>query len=194
MYQSLFCESSLYRSLLSLDEAHGASIQEQGCVCGGRLHLARYPRKPRGGPAEIEAEAEFRRRLSYCCAVCRRRSTPGSVLFLGRKVYFGAVVVLVSVLRQGANPARLSQLQEWLGVSGRTVRRWRDWWLKDFVKSRLWRAGRGRVRGSFDERRLPLSLLESFEGEGVQEKLVGLLQFVRPLTIGRAACAADRAI
>ena len=108
--------------------------------------------------------------------------TPPSVLFLGRKVYFGAVVVLVSVLRQGPSPTRLSRLKDLVGVSARTVRRWCKWWLSSFVESDFWRAARGRLRVVAAVSRLPLSLLESFEGVPVQLKLVHLLRFVSPLS------------
>ena len=107
--------------------------------------------------------------------------TPPSVLFLGRKVYFGAVVVLVSVLRQGPSPTRLSRLKKLVGVSARTVRRWRKWWLWSFVQSDVWRAARGRLRTPADASRLPLSLLEAFEGSPPL-KLIYLLRFIGPLT------------
>ena len=64
----------------------------------GPLHRSDYPRKPRGGPA-LPAEQE--RRFSLCCAVCRRRTTPPSVRFLGPKVYYGAVVILAACLAEG---------------------------------------------------------------------------------------------
>ena len=107
--------------------------------------------------------------------------TPPSVLFLGRKVYFGAVVVLVSVLQQGPSPTRLSRLKEMVGVSARTVRRWRTWWLSSFVQSDVWRAARGRLRTPVNASQLPLSLLEVFDGAPPQQ-LVFLLRFISPLT------------
>jgi hypothetical protein len=55
------------------------------------------PRAPRGAAEGLDASWDSRR--SFCCAVegCRRRSTPPSVRFLGRKVYVGAIVVLATV-------------------------------------------------------------------------------------------------
>ena len=107
--------------------------------------------------------------------------TPPSVQFLGRKVYFGAVVVLVGVLRQGPSPTRLSRLKEMVGVSARTVRRWRTWWLSSFVESDVWRAARGRLRAPVNPSWLPLSLLEVFGGT-LPQQLVYLLRFISPLT------------
>ena len=58
--------------------------------CGGVLHRADYARKVRC----VKVEA---RRLSLCCAQesCRRRKMPGSVRFLGRKVYPGVIAFTV---------------------------------------------------------------------------------------------------
>ena len=183
MYRNLLTRSSLYPILRALDEAMAKEAQERGCACGGVLHRACYPRKPRGAAPEVEGDPAYRRRWSFCCAVegCRRRMTPPSVLFLGRKVYFGAVVVLVSVLRQGPSPMRLSRLKELVGVSVRTVQRWRKWWTESFVESDFWRAARGHLRVPADESRLPLSLLEAFAA-AAPLKMVHLLRFVSPLS------------
>ena len=183
MYRNLLTTSSLYPILRALDETIAKEAQEHGCSCGGKLHRASYPRKPRGAPPEIDRDRAYGRRWSFCCAVegCRRRMTPPSTLFLGRKVYFGAVVVLVSVLRQGPNPTRLSSLKKLVGVSARTVGRWRTWWLSSFVESDVWHTARGRLRAPVDASRLPLSLLGAFEGAPMQQ-LMHLLRFMSPLS------------
>ena len=184
MYRNLLTKSSLYPILRALDETIAREAQQRGCPCGGPLHRACYPRKPRGAAPEVEDDPAYRRRWSFCCAVegCRRRMTPPSVLFLGRKVYFGAVVVLVSVLRQGPSLTRLSRLKELVGVSVRTVQRWRQWWTECFVESDVWTTMRGRLRVPVDVSRLPLSLLEAFEATPVEMKLVHLLRWVSPLS------------
>ena len=79
--------------LIRLDEELAAQAQGAGCSCGGVLHRANYPRKPRGCPTLAIREA-FSSRLSFCCSRCRRRTTSASVRFLGRRVYLGLVVVL----------------------------------------------------------------------------------------------------
>ncbi len=188
MYRNLITRSSLYPIIRALDETIAKEAQKRGCPCGGPLHRACYPRKPRGAAPEVEGDPAYRFRWSFCCGVegCRRRMTPPSVLFLGRKVYFGAAVGLVSVLRQGPSPTRLSRLKKLVGVSVRTVRRWRKWWLSSFVESDVWRAARGRLRVPADVSQLPLSLLEAFEGT-VQLKLVHLLRLVSPLSTTSAS-------
>ena len=78
--------------LLSIDRDLADSTRQQGCSCGGRLHCANYPRAPRGGPDHLPEE--YRCRFSFCCDRdgCRKRMTPPSVRFLGRKVYLSAKI------------------------------------------------------------------------------------------------------
>ena len=82
-------DPKLYSLLLLIDEDLAAQAQSAGCSCGGALHSARYPRKPRGAPRELLEQ--YRSRLSFCCAACRRRTTPESVRYLGRRVYLAVV-------------------------------------------------------------------------------------------------------
>jgi hypothetical protein len=183
LYQNLLNDSSLYKFLLKLDEDLAAQCRKAGCFCGGCLHSAIYPRKPRGNPSDVEDGCNWR--YSFCCARdgCRRRHTPPSFRFLGRKVYMGAVFVLISAMRNGATPKRMAQLRELVGVSRRTVERWRKWWLKDFVRSSFWKEIRARLRAPVDQSALPLSLLTSFIDRCEKEQLIDFLRFILPLTV-----------
>jgi len=69
----------------------------------------------------LPAEYEYDWRFSYSCATrtCRKRHTPPSARFLGRRIYLGAVVVLTTAMQQGVTPWRASQLRKLLGVSRR---------------------------------------------------------------------------
>ena len=87
--------AKFFQRLLEEDEVAVDRQRARGCPsCRGRLDRADYPRKPRGLPAQWESL--FNRRFSVCCCRegCRRRLTPPSVRFLGRRVYVGAVVLL----------------------------------------------------------------------------------------------------
>ena len=97
MYHELFRDASFWQFLFSIDQDLAKSIHEKGCPCGGCLHSAKYPRKPRGGPDNLSDHYGYR--LSFCCNRdgCRKRATPPSVRFLGRKVYLAAVVILVAI-------------------------------------------------------------------------------------------------
>jgi hypothetical protein len=182
LYQTILNEASFYRQFVKFDEDLAEEARQAGCACGGRLHSARYPRKPRGVPEELEAD--YSRRSSFCCAQegCRRRTTPASFRFLARRVYVGTVMVLLTALRHGATPGRVALLRAMVGVSRRTLERWRRWWQEEFPGSQFWRGARGRLARPVDAHRLPLSLLESFSEAGAEARAVGLLRFILSLT------------
>jgi hypothetical protein len=98
MYHELPRGASFWLFLFSIDQDLAETTREKACPCGGRLHRANYPRKPRGGPDDLPEP--YRQRFSFCCERdgCRKRTTPPSVRFLGRKVYLGAVVILISAM------------------------------------------------------------------------------------------------
>ena len=99
MYQSLLKDEEILAFLLRCDRERAAELRSQGCgCCRGRLHRADYLRKPRG--LGLELDPDLATRLSFCCAAegCRKRSTPPSLRFLGRKVYLSVAVVLDGVL------------------------------------------------------------------------------------------------
>ena len=186
MYQTLLCDSSFFDLLLRFDQDLAAEVRQAGCVaCGGVLHSARYPRKPRGGPAVLGPE--HRRRLSFCCAVegCRVRATPPSLRFLGRKVFFSLWVLLLPVLREGPTPERVSRLEEVFAVSRRTLLRWRRWWREVVPHSRFWRARRGDWARPVAPEALPGSLLATFSHlAAASERLLAALRWLAPLTAG----------
>jgi len=181
LYQALLRDSSLFDLLLRFDRDLAEQARRQGCECGGVLHAARYARKPRGGPPDLGPEHAIR--FSFCCGRegCRRRLTPASVRFLGRRVFFGAVVVLVPVLRQGPTPQRLRRLCTTFAVSVRTLRRWMRWWRETFPVSRFWLAARGHLARPMAREDLPSALLELFSGEP-RERIVAALSFLAPIT------------
>jgi hypothetical protein len=64
---ALLHDATLYDLLLAFDQDLAAETRAAGCVfCGGTLHSARYPRKPRGGPGDLGPH--YATRLSFCCA------------------------------------------------------------------------------------------------------------------------------
>lgn len=187
MYQTLLSDASLFRFLLQCDVDLAEEARRRGCLaCGDALHRADYLRHPKGEP--LGMGEELARRHSFCCRRegCRKRHSPPSLRFLGRRVYLGAIVVLVSVLREGPTPTRLSRLEELVGVRARTVRRWQRWWKEQFPQTRVWRTARGRLARPVDERALPGSLLERWLGTA-SERLVGFLRLLGPLSHRPAA-------
>jgi hypothetical protein len=181
----LLRDPAFFQSLLIIDREVAEEARAGGCLdCGGKLHRADFWRRPAGG---LENEAV---RFSFCCAAegCRKRRTPGSVRFLGRRVYLAVIVVLASVLRQGMSAHRAEQLGNVLGVSERTLGRWRRWWLQDFAQSRFLRGRRGQLDRPVDPDRLPTSLLERF-GDDARSRLVLMLRFLVPITGGQGLAA-----
>lgn len=180
MCHGLLTCASFYAFLFRADQEIANAEREAGCLlCGGALHVANYPRKPRGGPAGLGAD--YDRRLSFCCGSCRRRATPRSLRFLGRKVYLGAFVVLATAMEQGLTEVRRSRLREEFGVSDRTLARWRHWWREVFGRSGFWRSLGGQFASPVEASRLPLALLERMGGD-LREKTASFLRLVSPIT------------
>jgi hypothetical protein len=191
MYLDLLADGRLYELLKRCDEDLAAEQRAGGCPrCGAALHAGHYPRKPRGVPRE--AIPGYGRRLSLCCARegCRKRATPPSLRYLGRKVYLAVVVVLVAALRCGPTPARMRTLQERVGVSRRTIMRWRAWWTEALPQTPFWRAAAGALMPAVRAAELPAALLERFAG-AARDRLLGLLRWLLPITTGSAAVHAS---
>ena len=188
MYDSLLAQMkdpAFHRLLLQFDEDLAKQARAQGCPdCNGKLHSAVFQRKPRGTLQPLEPE--YCVRFSFCCSRdgCRHRTTPPSLRFVHRRIYLGAVVVLVSALRCGATPFRMEALKELVGVSRQTVLRWQGWWQEVFPHTVFWRAVQGALRAPVEIGALPLSLLERFAGTARQQ-LLDLMRFLKPLTGGR---------
>lgn len=164
-----------------IDADLAAKAQAAGCpACGGRLDVANYPRKPRGADGLGD---EYELRASFCCAVdgCRRRRTPPSVRFLGRKVYLGAVVVLASALARGPSKTSVTTLSTLLGITRRTLARWCRWWSTTFATSRFWESLRGRFVPAVEIAMLPASALARMTAN-VDEPVVALLHVLAPIS------------
>jgi hypothetical protein len=124
LYQAVLADAKFHEQLLVFDRDLSATARAARCgECGGALHSAPFGRKPRGGPAGLGQD--YVRRFSFCCAVdgCRKRLTPPSLRFLGRKVYLATVVTLISAMLHGTTPARLTRLSIVPGIDRRTLAR-----------------------------------------------------------------------
>lgn len=182
MYQSFLKDEEFLVFLLSCDQELAEDCRKGGCrCCGGRLHQANYLRKPRGGSGESGPEVALR--LSLCCGVegCRKRATPPSLRFLGRRVYLGLAVVIAGAAGQGHSGLGIRKICELIGVSRRALSRWRRWWRDLFAESRFWQASRGRFQTPISAAHLPHDLLDRFPG-GARDRLVAMLRFLSPIT------------
>ena len=179
MCHALLLDPGFFRLLLRIDEELAAEVHAGRCECGGVLHRANYPRKPRACLNEVRAD--FASRFSFCCADCRKRKTSASVRFLGRRVYLALAVVLGSARHAGQNPAA-ARVCTALAVPVRTLQRWRHWWQAQFPMTPLWQAACARFMPPVVSDRFPASLLERFSGNA-EEALMRLLVFLSPITV-----------
>jgi hypothetical protein len=175
---------NFYQLLLRIDQDYANQARAQGCHCGAALHSACYPRKPRGISYEARCHCDFR--YSFCCAECRRRTTPVSVRFLGRRVYVAAIMVVVSATRASAGTAAAMRQLDTLGVPPSTIAQWRHWWTTEFVGTPFWTLGRAAFVPPVETDQAPASLLERFSAALQPEPLLCLLRWLSPLTGGRA--------
>lgn len=179
MWHELLGDARLYELLLRVDVDLAGEAQRERCAhCEGPLHVSNYPRKPRGEELPKALADEYALRLSFCCGEegCRRRATPPSVRFLGRRVYLAAIVVLVAGLRHGATGACAAALGAHISskISRRTMGRWVEWWRATFPSTRCWGALRGFFSPSPATGDLPMSLLARI-GAGLAEERIGLM-------------------
>ena len=172
-----------HESLFDADVAAAARIRATGCVhdCGGRLDVANYPRKGRGLDDETERAGQYDLRLSLCCSRegCRRRATPPSVRFLGRRIFVAALVIAgamttvdtrTSIPSATPSPAR------------QTRGRWRAFWREQLVRSAMYIEMIGaRMSPTIDASEMPDVLVERCRGD-IFERLHSVLRLLAPWT------------
>lgn len=160
---------NFFKQLDDEDARNAAQVKASGCPeCAGRLDRADYPRKPRGGDIGVAGEV-FERRRSLCCARegCRRRRTPPSLVFLGRRVYLAITVVL----------AGWRTTATWSSPPRRTVGRWRGWFAA-LTRTRWWTGTRARLSPPAEPAMtLPAAIIVRVErGRSIEHALVATLR------------------
>jgi hypothetical protein len=181
MFDPIEWGREFFARLTAVDATITARVAAGACSrCGGPLHVGNYLRKPRGGLLAAAGE-DFALRFSLCCGRegCRRRTTPPSVRFLGRRVYFGAVVILASAIAIAVITG--SAARRATGVPPRTLRRWARWWRGSFPETAVFASLSARLVPAVPRERLPASLLERIPGAlAAQVRL--MLTWLAPLT------------
>ena len=186
MSQNFLLNASFHLSLNTIDQELADQTKQKGCrFCDGKLHLADYPRSPFGIAPSFRDSYESR--LSFCCGTCRKRTTPPSVRFFGRRLFPAPLFVFISALMHGVSQRRCEQVKRHfsIAVSISTLRRWQRWWRESFMATKFWQQAKGlfppsdqMICGPF-----PRVLLNEFKGI-VSEKIILLLPFLSPLTAG----------
>lgn len=182
MLPELVEKANLFYLLHRIDLDLAEQIRRYGCrYCGSPLHYSNYQRKPRGGPDKLPDA--YLTRHSLCCSAssCRRRVLPASCLFMGRRVYWGCVILVVMALRQQRpKGASIYKLQRLFKINYKTICRWIKYYRQVFPSTAQWRLLRGLVDPKLDDRRLPGSLLTYFLEQigNEQQALVACLKFL----------------
>ncbi len=182
MLSDLLQDVSLFRILHQIDRDLAESCRQARCpYCQGPLHYSSYLRKPRGGPEKIPEE--YLQRFSLCCGreSCRKRVLPPSCLFMGRRVYWQAVILVVMTLRQSrVNGIGANKLMRMFSIPRKTIVRWSNYFRDEFPVSKVWQRLRGRVNMTVGNRDLPGDLVEHFLSHcsSAADGLVGCLRFL----------------
>lgn len=182
----MFIDTRLQREFFKKMAQFDEEIVDQAAAgrcpfCGGPLHRSDFARKPRGALMAAAGE-EFVTRFSLCCGRdgCRKRATPPSLRFLGRRVYLGAVVIMASVIAQALATAKA--IRQATGVPARTSRRWLSWWRGAFLRTDVFVMLQARLIGVVVEK-LPASIASPL-GDTPESQVRGLLHWLTPLTTG----------
>ena len=186
MYHDLPRTARFWWCLFAIDQDLANAIRKNGCSCAAD---ACTPPTTSGAPraSPTSFPSFLRIRLSFCCDRdgCRKRTTPPSVRFLGRKVYLGAIVILISAMRHGPSPRRVRELSERFGVDPRTIARWQVFWREHFPQTPFWKIeARPLQVDCWRIVSLPYSLVDAFLSRHPRCRgWTLLLRFLSPITI-----------
>jgi len=192
MLSELLKKKSLFHSLYIIDKNIAEQYRKKPCPhCGGPLHFANYPRKPRGEPNGIAEE--FFIRFSLCCGKegCRRRLIPPSCRFLDKKVYWH-VAILVIVSEYQNKESSIFKVAKLFNVSRNTIARWINFYQDIFPYSPKWKRIRGQAAAFIKNNKLPSSFVNHFLNlkSCAKDALISCLKF---LSKGSEICQKIRA-
>ena len=192
MLSELLKKKNLFHRLYAIDKNIAEQYRKRPCPhCGGPLHFANYPRKPRGEPDGISEE--FFIRFSFCCGRegCRRRLIPPSCRFLDRKVYWHAAILVIISEYQNKD-LNIFKLGKLFNVSRNTIARWICFYHDIFPYSPEWQKIRGQVDARIKNTELPSNLVNHFIDLKSCAKN-GLISCLRFLSNGSEICQKIRA-
>jgi len=182
MISKLLSDAKLFHLLYLIDLDLAEQCRKLRCpYCGSDLHFARYKRKPRGGPNNIADEYMIRHSLCCCAENCRSRTLPASCLFMGRRVYWSCVILVVTALhQQRPKGASIYRLQRTFNIDRKTICRWIAYFRQVFPSSARWKFLRGLVSPKLDDKRFLGSLFAFFlkQISDQQQALIACLKFL----------------
>lgn len=164
MLSELIKKKNLFSHLYEIDKNTAEQYRQLPCPhCSGPLYFSNYMRKPRGEPEDVPEKYFIQ--FSLCCgtAGCRKRLIPPSCRFLGRKVYWFAVILCILTDWQNANEK--ITVSEWsiqTGISRNTIKRWLSFFHDTFPASRTWCRLRGQISACVRNSSLPSSFINYY--------------------------------
>lgn len=162
----LHAGEAFFQGLRQIDYDLFLATKAKPCpLCGSKLDVSHFPRKPRGlGEAEEQ-------RFSLCCRRegCRHRVTPRSLRFFGRHIYSAWVVILVLDFCRELGLGR--------SVARQTLARWRAFWRERLAETHAFmRRARGVLPVGHPPSQSPAGLLGAF-GFPARESWIPILKF-----------------
>jgi len=100
---------------------------------------------------------------------------------MGRRVYWGCVILVAMTLRQNRpDGVSANKLKRLFGVTGKTLKRWTAYFRDEFPSSAQWQRLRGRVSSSVRDSELPGALVNFFlfNSESEEKGFVACLNFL----------------
>jgi len=184
MLPELLQKIELYHLLFLIDCHFSETAKKEGCLfCKGVLHQADYRRKPRGPFKNLPEEYQKRHSLCCSCENCRKRSLPASCRFMGRKVYFWPVILIVMALRQNREESySTGQLMRLFNISRSTLKRWYQFFKECFPQQPQWQRIRGLIPTNISNHEIPGSLLHFYQDHFNDDRLSALIQCLIVLT------------
>lgn len=187
MYTEFYFETIFWLAIYAIDEQITKLFHTQfcnRCPNKGKLYRSDYPRKPRGVPSSVEHLFQFR--FSFCCAICRRRNTPPSIRFLGRRVYVAIFIILILFPGAANLHEKLAQLppQSFAKI---TFHRWITWWSCIIPFSAVWKKLVGILPPNIENQFLPLFIMEQFikKYSDIEKAIQAMLEFISPISVPR---------
>jgi len=182
MSHNFLWNANFHLLLQKIDQELAEKAHKQGCPdCGHPLHQANYPRSPMGIPVRLRNHYE--ERLSFCCEGCRKRYTPPSVRFFGRRWYPAPLFMLISAFMGGMTKHLFSKMKESfdINVGLSTWKRWRHWWDEVFPCTLFWQQAQGLIAVFETKKPFPQAFFDLFQGK-IEKQMRSLLKFLSPLT------------
>lgn len=103
--------------------------------------------------------------------------------FLGRKVYWAPIVMLIAALRQGRHPVvTLERIKLLFGAWRSTIKRWQHYFTDLFPQSSAYRRLSGRLIPPIEAQHLPGALLTRFGID--REPQSALITCLRAMAMG----------